>query len=326
MKTAAPDFRIIWDNAYAVHHLYPDPEPLANIVEECNAAGHPDRPFLVHLDLEDHLRRRRHVGDRGQRRQHELVPRFAHEAHDRLGQGGAAPSRPLPARPRRARRAHGEARGHPAAEVRGGARDPRARAGRLPASRPGPGRAAATSSVSTCPTAAPRAWSGAPRKPGVKLTGAGATFPRGQRSARPQHPHRAELPAARRAEAGDRDPGALRPAGRRRERARLAHGDRAAWRRASVRRDRACRAAAARRGRAQRLPARPRPWSGCTGSAPTATTSSRSSPYLGVPWVRFVFPHAPARPVTINQGYVMPAWYDITEPRARRRQPRSTSR
>jgi phospholipase/carboxylesterase len=35
-------------------------------------------------------------------------------------------------------------------------------------------------------------------------------------------------------------------------------------------------------------------------------------PYLGVPWVRFVFPHAPSRPVTINQGYVMPAWYDIT--------------
>ena len=47
MKTAAPDFRIIWDNAYAVHHLYPDPAPLANIAEECNAAGHPDRPFLV---------------------------------------------------------------------------------------------------------------------------------------------------------------------------------------------------------------------------------------------------------------------------------------
>jgi len=27
--------------------------------------------------------------------------------------------------------------------------------------------------------------------------------------------------------------------------------------------------------------------------------------------VRFVFPHAPVRPVTINNGYVMPAWYDI---------------
>lgn len=29
--------------------------------------------------------------------------------------------------------------------------------------------------------------------------------------------------------------------------------------------------------------------------------------------VRFVLPHAPAMPVTINNGYVMPAWYDITE-------------
>ena len=27
--------------------------------------------------------------------------------------------------------------------------------------------------------------------------------------------------------------------------------------------------------------------------------------------VRFVFPHAPVRPVTLNGGYVMPAWYDI---------------
>ncbi len=39
-------------------------------------------------------------------------------------------------------------------------------------------------------------------------------------------------------------------------------------------------------------------------------------PYLGLPDslpVRFVFPHAPERAVTVNQGYVMPAWYDITE-------------
>ena len=27
--------------------------------------------------------------------------------------------------------------------------------------------------------------------------------------------------------------------------------------------------------------------------------------------MRFVFPHAPMRPVTINQGYVMRAWYDV---------------
>src|SRR6188472_4469834 len=27
--------------------------------------------------------------------------------------------------------------------------------------------------------------------------------------------------------------------------------------------------------------------------------------------VRFIFPHAPTRPVTVNGGYVMRAWYDI---------------
>ena len=30
--------------------------------------------------------------------------------------------------------------------------------------------------------------------------------------------------------------------------------------------------------------------------------------------IRFIFPHAPRRAVTINNGYVMPAWYDIFEP------------
>ena len=29
--------------------------------------------------------------------------------------------------------------------------------------------------------------------------------------------------------------------------------------------------------------------------------------------VRFIFPHAPEMPVTINGGYIMPAWYDILE-------------
>lgn len=29
--------------------------------------------------------------------------------------------------------------------------------------------------------------------------------------------------------------------------------------------------------------------------------------------VRFIFPHAPTMPVTVNGGFVMPAWYDILE-------------
>lgn len=43
MRTAAPDFRILWDNAYAVHHLVDGPPPLANLIAACAAAGHPDR-------------------------------------------------------------------------------------------------------------------------------------------------------------------------------------------------------------------------------------------------------------------------------------------
>jgi len=32
----------------------------------------------------------------------------------------------------------------------------------------------------------------------------------------------------------------------------------------------------------------------------------------GAPAIRFVFPHAPMMPVTINNGYVMRAWYDVS--------------
>jgi len=34
-------------------------------------------------------------------------------------------------------------------------------------------------------------------------------------------------------------------------------------------------------------------------------------PELRTPWLRYVFPAAPIRPVTINGGMPMPAWYDI---------------
>jgi len=34
--------------------------------------------------------------------------------------------------------------------------------------------------------------------------------------------------------------------------------------------------------------------------------------HSGIPAVRFVFPHAPMQPVTINNGYVMRAWYDVS--------------
>jgi phospholipase/carboxylesterase len=65
-----------------------------------------------------------------------------------------------------------------------------------------------------------------------------------------------------------------------------------------------------------------------TGAAPTAAVIwlhglgddghgwSEVVPALRLPptlAVRFLFPHAPAMPVTINNGFVMPAWYDIRD-------------
>ncbi len=45
METAAPDFRIFWDNAYAVHHLDEEDTKSADILGLCAASGHPDRPI-----------------------------------------------------------------------------------------------------------------------------------------------------------------------------------------------------------------------------------------------------------------------------------------
>lgn len=46
MRTGAPDFRLFWDNAYAVHHLTARHHEILNMVEACAAAGHPDRPLV----------------------------------------------------------------------------------------------------------------------------------------------------------------------------------------------------------------------------------------------------------------------------------------
>ncbi len=46
MKTAAPDFRLYWDNAYCVHHLTSERVEIANILDLCARHGNPNRPFV----------------------------------------------------------------------------------------------------------------------------------------------------------------------------------------------------------------------------------------------------------------------------------------
>ena len=47
LKPAAEDFRIYWDNAYCVHHLYEDrQDEILNILEECEKAGNPNMVYI----------------------------------------------------------------------------------------------------------------------------------------------------------------------------------------------------------------------------------------------------------------------------------------
>ena len=46
MHPAAPDFRIYWDNAYGIHHLYEDKQDnLVEILMECKKEGHPNMVY-----------------------------------------------------------------------------------------------------------------------------------------------------------------------------------------------------------------------------------------------------------------------------------------
>ncbi|WDT92009.1 aminotransferase class I/II-fold pyridoxal phosphate-dependent enzyme [Streptomyces sp. SCSIO-PteL053] len=46
MSTAAPDFRVFWDNAYAAHHLTGTAVEIPDMLAASTEAGHPDRTFV----------------------------------------------------------------------------------------------------------------------------------------------------------------------------------------------------------------------------------------------------------------------------------------
>ena len=156
MPTAAPDFRIMWDNAYAVHTLADEPAPIADLLALATEAGNADRVFVfgstskitlagagvaffgaspANLEWWLAVTSKRTIGpDKINHLRHVMFLRDA---------AGVA-------------RAHAQAPRDRRAEVRRAGAHPHARTSPTPPASPGPRRRAATSSRCGCPTAARR--------------------------------------------------------------------------------------------------------------------------------------------------------------------------
>jgi DNA-binding transcriptional MocR family regulator len=46
LKPSAKDFRIFWDNAYALHHIVDNPKIILNLLRECEKAGNPNLCYI----------------------------------------------------------------------------------------------------------------------------------------------------------------------------------------------------------------------------------------------------------------------------------------
>ena len=216
MPTAADDFRMFWDNAYAVHHLTDDEIPALDILGLAEAAGNPNRPFLFASTSKitfagagvsffagsaanvawylKHLAKRTIGPDK-----------INHLRHAMYLQSSRAGARADAAAPRRA-----------GPEVRPGDRDPGQAAGgarRGHLDQPGrrllrqPGRARRHRDPGGGP------GQGGRHRPDRRR----GRLPVRPRPPRPQHPDRPELPLVRGGGHRHRRPGHLRPAGRHRE-------------------------------------------------------------------------------------------------------------
>mgnify|MGYP001107483282 CR=1 FL=1 len=118
LKPAAKDFRIYWDNAYGVHHLYDhDQDHLIEILAECKRAGNPHLVYKFRLHLQDQLSRLGACGHRHFPQQHGGHQDAAGHSDDWPRQGEPASPCALFRRYPRPGGAHAPPCGYPPAQV-----------------------------------------------------------------------------------------------------------------------------------------------------------------------------------------------------------------
>ena len=171
------DFRLFWDNAYAVHTLTHEFVRQIDVLGLAAAAGNPNRPLVFAStskitfagagvsffggSLGNIAWYLQHAGKKS------IGPDKVNQLRHLRFFGDADGVR---LHMQRHQRAAG-------AEVRAGRRDPRGPAGRRPRSRPGPTRRAATSSAWTCWPGTARRTVALAKDAGIAVTAAGAAFP-----------------------------------------------------------------------------------------------------------------------------------------------------
>ncbi len=124
METAATDFRLMWDNAYAVHTLTDEfVEPL-DVLGMAEAAGHPHRPLIFASTSKITFAGAGVSFFGGSQATLDWYLQARGQEVDRPGQGQPAAARPVLRRRRRCPVPDAPPPGDPGAEVRAGAGDP----------------------------------------------------------------------------------------------------------------------------------------------------------------------------------------------------------
>ncbi len=177
MQTAASDFRLFWDNAYAVHTLTHDFGAPDRRAGPGRRSGQPEPAAGVRLDIQDHLRRRRRQLLRRLAGQHRLVSAVRRQEVDRPRQGQPAAASAVLRRRRRCAAADAAPSAAAGPEVRAGRRRSSTTGSGSRRSRRGRTRRAATSSTSTCWPGTARRTVSLAKDAGIAVTEAGASFP-----------------------------------------------------------------------------------------------------------------------------------------------------